>query len=315
MAQPLQPNPHNETKSRRYLGWLLIGLAVAVGLLLYQPLADRITLQDASPTMIALAHQAGMNRAGELLFLRAHPQLDSDPQMETHCPAAAANSNGFIEQGCYDPQANRIYLRGMPADLQPLEATTAAYEMLHIVYINDTRGSATTLNQAIESNYAQIHTAALDVQVANFARTEPGSRDLELFSLLGTEYSGISANLMDHYAPYFTDLSANVTANNRVQSTFQTDETKLSTLKNLIANQSSAATSAYDTSINWAHAGNASEDNYYYHLYTADITAENNTISQYNQLIQQYNALVTDYDGTQPVARISNAQAQSSVQN
>jgi len=308
------PSAPKSKRSRNLIAWLLLGVIV-LGLALYQPVTNKLTLQDASPTMIALANQAGMSGAGELLFLKARPQLDSDTQMETNCPAAAANQNGFIEQGCYDPEANRIYLRRMPADFQSLEATTAAYEMLHIVYINDTRSGSATLNQTIEANYSNIHDPALTIQVQNFARTEPDARDLELFSLLGTEYSNLSSNLANYYTPYFTNLSVNVTANNAVQTTFQNDETKLSQLKNLITEQGSTASTTYDTSVAWAHAGNGAEDNYYYNLYRQDITAENTTIDQYNQLIGQYNALVTDYDGTQPVAEISTAQTQSSAQN
>ncbi len=300
---------------RRLVFWLVVVFIVASAWA-YQPVANQLILRHANPVMAALATQAGMSKTGELLFLKAQPELDSDPQMEINCPAAAANSNGFIEQGCYNPETGRIYLRRMPQDLQELEATTAAYEMLHIVYLQNTQsGNGSALNQAIEANYARLHDQDLDTQVSNFAKTEPGDRDLELFSLLGTEYSDLSSDLAAYYSQYFTNLAANIAGNTAVQARFNNDQSQLAQLKGLITQQSSMADASYNQSVSWAHDGNAAEDNYYYNLYTREIAVENNTISQYNQLITQYNALVTEYDGTQPVSQISTAQVQGAAGN
>ncbi len=184
-------------------------LLIVIGLSLSGPIGDEITIETANPAMVKLAQQSGMSRQGEVLFLKTKPQLVSDTQMESDCSAntAANNSDGFIEQGCYDPTSNRIYIRQMPTDLYDLEVSTAAYEMLHPVYIslyNSGQGSA--LDKSIEANYQAINDSFLNSQVANFAKTEPGARDLELFSLLGTGYSNITQDLANYYQPYFSNI-------------------------------------------------------------------------------------------------------------
>lgn len=283
--------------------------ALAIG-----PISDSLTLAHADPAMVALAGQAGMSRKGELVFLRTQPQLVSDSEMQTVCAdnTAANNSNGFIEQGCFDPSANRIYIRRMPADLQKLEASTAAYEMLHPVYLSihdSKRGAA--LDQVIEMNYRSINDPQLQAQVANFAKTEPGARDLELFSLLGTGYTNLTNELAGYYMPYFSDISATVTANQQVSQLFKDDKAKLGELKGQIDHYHELADGAYAASVRWAHAGSQYWDDYYYAIYRQDVDQENATVNQYNQFLVTYNTLVTEYNGTQPVQQLHPASAQT----
>ena len=284
-------------------------VALAIG-----PISDSLTLDNADPAMVALAMQAGMSRRGELVFLRTQPRLVSDADMESVCAdnTAANNSNGFIEQGCFDPAANRIYIREMPADLQKLEASTAAYEMLHPVYLAihaSKQGPA--LDRAIEANYQAITDPQLQAQVANFSKTEPGARDLELFSLLGTGYTNLTSDLTSYYAPYFNDISATITANQQVAQLFNDDKTKLDGLKAQIDQYHSSADAAYATSVYWARSGSQYWDDYYYNIYRQDINKENAAVTQYNQFLDVYNKLVTEYNGTQPVGQIAPAQTQT----
>lgn len=285
---------------------------VTTGLIVIQRFIDWEVLKGASPTMVSLADEAGMSPKGKLAFLRTHPQFVSDTQMEAACASntAANNSNGFIEQGCFVPTENRIYIRKMPSDLHNLEISTAAYEMLHPVYLSlhrSSRGSA--LDAAIESNFAKIHDTNLDAQVANFAKTEPGARDLELFSLLATGYSHISSDLAVYYAPYFDNIGATLAANNQVFQLFKTDQEQLNQLQAQIKRYDSLANAAYGTSVRWAHAGDQSKDDFYYISYKQYIAQENMAVGQYNQLLQVYNALATEYNGIQPVQRIQPTQA------
>ena len=236
--------------------------------------------------------------------------------MESDCSAntAANNSDGFIEQGCYDPSTNRIYIRQMPSDLYDLEVSTAAYEMLHPVYINIyNSGQGSALNKSIEANYQAINDSFLNSQVANFAKTEPGARDLELFSLLGTGYSNLTQDLANYYQPYFSNIGDSIAANNQVTQLFQSDVSQLTQLNGTLSTDNNdintvynEATTAYNDSVSWANVGNAYENNYNYNIYqqdyniySQDITDYNNTVSQYNQLLQSYDQLVTEYNGQQ----------------
>lgn len=327
-----EQEPAQKTIKQAKSHWWIWILAILVVIIAYQPIIDQLTISSANPVMVSLAQKAGMSRKGELLFLRANPQLDTDSQMVADCPelAKALNSNGFIEQGCYDPQANKIFIRKMPADLSNLEVVTAAYEMLHIVYINlSNTDSASALNQSIEKNFTNIDAVELNTQVASFEKTEPGMRDLELFSLLGTEYSNITSDLSSYYKPYFTNILVNVAFNNQITNTFKDYEAKLNQLQSTINSYNAqadanmkAANTAYGYSVGWARMGNAYQNNYNYNIYVTDfnkakaaIVAANNAVDQYNSLLGAYNTLVTEYNGTQPVAQIqSTPQPQASQQ-
>jgi hypothetical protein len=278
--------------------------------------------------MVKLAQQAGMSSEGELLFLRTKPLLVTDSQMESDCSSntAASNADGFIEQGCYIPTTNRIYIRKMPTDLYSLEVSTAAYEMLHPVYISLTNsGDGKALNASIETNYKTTNDANLNQQVANFNKTEPDDIDLELFSLLGTGYSSLTSDLNNYYSPYFSDISNTVAANNQVYQLFQSDVSQLNSLNNsynqyqsLASKANSNANSAYQYSVDAANNGNAYYDNYNYNIYKQDIAAYNSdvdninsTADQYNSLLNDYNNLVTEFNGTQPVAQLQTDQSQN----
>ena len=325
-----RPDPHvaqavtaqggetSASSSRRLLGRsaIVLGLILAItlgtiGLVELQHFLDWRTVTTADPAMAALADQAGMSQKGRLAFLRTHPQLVSDAQMQAACASntAANNSNGFIEQGCFVPTENRIYIRKMPTDLHNLEISTAAYEMLHPVYLSLHRSSrAAALDGAIEANFTALHDANLNAQVANFAKTEPGARDLELFSLLATGYSNLSTDLAAYYAPYFDNIGATVSANNHVLQLFRADQAQLNQLQVQIKHYDDLANSTYAASVRWANLGNQAKDDYYYNLYKQYISQENTAVGQYNQLLQVYNALATEYDGTQPVQKIQPTQ-------
>jgi hypothetical protein len=277
-------------------------------------LMDRYTLSHADPAMIALTNESGMSRAGKLVFLRAHPAFVSDAVMRTACAenTIANNKNGFIEQGCYITKTHRIYLRRMPTNLHALEVSTAAYEMLHPVYISlVSSGHATTLNKIIEVNYATLNNASVTAQVANFAKTEPGSRDLELFSLLATTDTTLSDDLSTYYRPYFTSIQQVIVANSHVQQVLQQSKDQLDQVKSQIDHYNSLTKDAYADSVLRAKAGDQAGDTYYYKLYSQYLTKENAAITQYNMLLKNYNTLVTEYNGTQPVSTINHPQTQT----
>ncbi len=328
---PSMPQPQNERDStpapgntvqrnrKNYLIAILIfvcGLLLAGVIAFYQPVSNYFVLKNANPAMVMLAQQAGMSREGELVFLRSKPQFATDAQMRSDCAdnAAANNKNGFIEQGCYVPNPHNhsrghIYIRQMPANLYDQEIVTAAYEMLHSVYFSS---YSSQFVMHIESNYNELHNAVLDEQVVNFAKTEPGYRDLELFSLLGTEYTNLSPGLDHYYAPYFADRNLTVSSYNQVTAIFKNEQSQLKQIQQTVAADDSLANKAYADSLAWAKAGNAYEDGYDYNIYKNYIAEENAAINHYNQLSQAYNTLVTEYNGTQPVTSLQSVTAQSS---
>jgi hypothetical protein len=315
---------------------VIIVVCVVLGIVIFwNQLTDWYVIATGNPTIVKLAQEADMTTRGEVLFLQMDPELVSDSDMETDCSsnAAANNSNGFIEQGCYipnqnDPTTGKIYLREMPSDYHNLEVVTAAYELLHPVYASLVQsGQETPLNASIESNFKSNEDSNLDTQVANFAKTEPQARDDELFSLLGTEYPGISSDLLSYYSPYFGDSLETVsTLNSQIFTAYNNDQSQLTQLQTTITNDDntanqalSDANTAYYDSTTWADVGNQAEDTRNYDIYVQDfniykndIADENDTIDQYNALIDKTNTLITEYTGTQPVNQAQGVQAQQS---
>ncbi|MGI0133382.1 MAG: hypothetical protein ACREBW_00275, partial [Candidatus Micrarchaeaceae archaeon] len=167
------------------------------------------------------------------------------------------------------------------------------------------------VDQAIEANYTRVKDADLEAQVANFAKTEPGARDLELFSLLATGYTGLAGDLTQYYAPYFDNLNVSVTANNQVRQLFKQSESQMQAIKTQIDEYDRLARNAYNTSVVRARAGDQAGDDYYYNQYRQYLDQENTAINQYNGVLGSYNALVTEYNGSQPVGQINQAQTQS----
>lgn len=248
-----------------------------------------------------------MSKKGELIFLRTNPQVESSTQFNQDCSTTAGNP----ELGCYNPNTNRIYILKMPSDLYDEEVATAAYEMLHPVYTSITASDSAQINKAIEDEYnSRTNDSNLVGQVASFAKTEPGSRDEELFSLLGTEHSDLSSNLANYYTPYFTDISKVVGANDQINTVFQNDLNRLNRINIEINNDKNLANTAYSDSISWANAGNQYEDTYNYNIYSRDIDAANAAVDQYNNLLDEYNILVTAINGGQPQSPLQPAQTQ-----
>lgn len=319
-------------RSRRRL--VILFVCTIFGLILFwTPITNYWTIATADPDIVQLAKQANMSVQGEVKFLQMSPELVTDSQMMTVCASntAANNANGFIEQGCYvpnstDPTTGKIYIRKMPSDFQTMEATTAAYELLHPIYISLIQSGSSTLDSVIESNFKTNEDTNLDTQVANFAKTESNYRDLELFSILGTEYPNISSDLKAYYSPYFNDdLFTVVNLNQHAFDKFTAIENNLTQLEATIksyddqANQAySLADTAYYNSTTWAAVGNSYENNrnyniyiQYFNNYKQELVAENIAIDQYNQLLNRTNVLITEYEGTQPVNTTQNVQGKT----
>ena len=67
------------------------------------------------------------------------------------CPNKAANT---VEYGCYLPQENKIYILGTyNAELQDIEYTTAAHEMLHAAYFKSTKADVSAVLDKIKAIY------------------------------------------------------------------------------------------------------------------------------------------------------------------
>lgn len=274
----------------------VIYVLVVVGVMIYTQVHNDMIFRSASPTMKKLASEAGMSHDGELLFYSTHPQLDSLEQLARDCSSKSAN-DGYVEQGCFDPSTNRIYIRQMPDDLKDVEIVTAAHEMLHVAYGKLTSSDRAKVDKLVEKDYKDLANDKLSARMKEYAHLEPGARDNELHSIIGTEYKNLTPALENYYQKYFISRQNPVAANQKVTDTFKKQQNKLAYMRGVIAQLESDAKMYYADSVSAARAGDASSDQYYYDLYTAKVDQINSEIDAYNQLLRQYNALSAEYNG------------------
>lgn len=145
-----------------------------------------------------------MNDAGIFAFYATHPEVSDKQAFNGKCNQ---KEQGTAIIGCYVD--NRIYVYDVTDKrLSGIREVTAAHEMLHAVYQRLSDNDRVAINKLIELEYAKLQDdPALAERMAFYARTEPGERDNELHSIIGTEIGAISPELETHYAKYFTKRS------------------------------------------------------------------------------------------------------------
>jgi len=155
-----------------------------------------------SSSVATLADRSGMNDTGRFLFYASEPQIDDAQNFNGKCGQTEA-STAIL--GCYTGQ--RIYLYDVTnAELDGITEVTAAHEMLHAAYERMNDRERTQVNSLVEAEYATLkNDKAFAQRMAFYAKTEPGERDNELHSIIGTEVTTISPALEEHYRQYFSD--------------------------------------------------------------------------------------------------------------
>ena len=304
--------------------WLSLGMLVILAVILWQPIANWLTISSANPEMVELARNAGMSEKGMLIFLRTNPQLETSEQFSIDCSVEA----GEPELGCYDPNTNRIYILDMPIELYDQKVNTAAHEMLHAVYFGDKEIVLSNIIGPVLENYNSLSndtTLARRIGAYMEDDSDTNTQYIELFSILGTEYSNLSTSLTALYNPYFLDISKTVRANDHIIEIFQSYLDQINQLAALIeqddinANNAYAnADIAYNNHASWAWAGNAHQADYNYSIYeqwldkgNQYIEIENNHINQRNGLIDRYTTLNDALMSGQPISKTQTIQSQS----
>lgn len=109
--------------------------------------------------------------------------------------------------GCYTN--NRIYIYDVTdSRLDGIKEVTAAHEMLHAVYQRLSQSEKDSLNRLLDEEYEKLKLDQnYSERMAYYARAEPGQRNNELHSIIGTEIVNIDPVLEKHYQKYFNDRS------------------------------------------------------------------------------------------------------------
>lgn len=204
----------------------VISVAVAAFLLINrQAVIDQVSVWQyhPSPQIQALASRSGMGSTGKFYFYASQPSLDDRQAFAGHCPNPDATTSVL---GCYAGQ--RIYVFDVTnAQLAGIRSVTAAHEMLHAAYERLTTSERDHVNAMVEAEYDKLKSdKALATIMAFYAKTEPGQRDNELHSVIGTEVANLNPDLENYYKQYFNDRQKVVNLYNSYQGVFEQLQTK-----------------------------------------------------------------------------------------
>lgn len=160
----------------------------------------------ASPDVVTISSDAGLNAYGQKLLYRGDPQLDDRTTITQVC--------GANDIGCLTP-AGQIYVLD-DQGRHDRSVVTSAHEMLHLAYRRLSAQQKDALKPLLEQAIQMNAGPTLDSELSNLADTD--DRFDEAHSVLGTEYKRLPPDLEKYYQRYFTDRSKDVAAQARDQT-------------------------------------------------------------------------------------------------
>jgi len=191
------------------LGIIAAVVSITIAALLFfnrQCVVDRLTVWQykANSDVASLAQRTDMSDNGRFLFYASQPSIENADTFSKLCGKHEA-STAIL--GCYNGTHIYVYNVTDPR-LDGIREVTAAHEMLHAAYARMSDSEKAAVNELLETEYSKLKDdKQFSERMAFYARTEPGERDNELHSVIGTEVSSISPELEKHYTAYFSDRS------------------------------------------------------------------------------------------------------------
>ena len=219
-----------------------------------QYVVDQLTVWQYEPTadIVSLADNSGMAEDGRFYFFASTPKLIAN--QKTYNSSCPRQEEGSAILGCY--VSGKIYVYDVPDErLAGVPPVTAAHEMLHAVYERMSEGERKTVNDLLEAEYQKLlgaEDAKFRERMEYYARTEPGARDNELHSIIGTEIDNISSELEAHYAQYFDNRDKVVTLHDSYNNQFvalEQDSTSLRSQLERLSEEINTMTNQYNADI------------------------------------------------------------------
>ena len=244
MSQPKSNN--KKTRILSVIVFCLIMVLATIFIIIYrQRIIDQITVwgYTASSETTSLVKRAGMNDNGIFYYYASQPSLYS--------PTSATSFNNVCNNtetttailGCYS--ANKIYIY-IVADkqLDGISEVTAAHETLHAIYNRLSNSERIKVNKLLEVEYKTLSTNKYYSDLlAFYSSYEPGQRDNELHSIIGTEVAQISPELESYYNQYFENRQEVVNLDAKYSSVFKSLKAKADALSGQIDNLLAVITS------------------------------------------------------------------------
>lgn len=281
-----------------------------------QVVLDQVALLNYHPSteIAAIAARTTMTDGGRKTFYASRPELDDATTFNTAC---GKSEQGSAVLGCYT--GFKIYIYDVTdQQLDGIHEVTAAHEMLHAEYQRMGASEKQSVNALLEQEYAKLSKdAAFADRMGLYARTEPGERDNELHSIIGTEIASISPELEKHYAQYFTNRQTVVALHDKYASVFtrlQSEAAALSAKMDALSAEIKSRSATYDqqsdqlnadiAAFNQRASGGQFSSNEQFSAERADLVARvrqlnnqrvviNGLINRYNETAKEYNSIAT----------------------
>jgi hypothetical protein len=278
----------------RLLSSLLVWVVVLVGIYWIfaagglQYLQDQYFLATYHPPaeIAALASEDGMHGKGLTSFYESNPQIVDSPTIQQHCPGGA----GIEVFGCYDGRTIYVLDIANP-QLKSQMGTAAAHEMLHAAYSRLSKSEKSRIDPQIDAEVSgcqqRMSGINLDSRLADYSQSEPGQRDNELHSIIGTECTDLGDSLETYYAQYFTNRAQMVGLSSHYNDVFLTARQGLENDKSKYL-QCIAGLNGLQRQIGQLES----------QMNTARSSGDT---SSYNSLVPQHNSLVDEYNGQRSI--------------
>ena len=197
----------NHRSRGHILGLVATIVSVSIAVFLFfnrQYVIDQVNVWQYQPSspVTQLVDRSGMNSEGKFLFYASAPTIESTQVFNDKC-GRTEQSTAIL--GCYVTQ--KIYIYNVTDErLDGIREVTASHEMLHAAYERMSDSERNKVDTLVEAEYNKLkNDKNLAERMAFYAKTEPGQRDNELHSVIGTEIASISPELEEHYKKYFSD--------------------------------------------------------------------------------------------------------------
>ncbi len=196
----------NNQPKKRYIA-SIVSIILVVGASLYiwlnlQYIFDWVNYQTYNPSasVASIADNSGFTDDGLFAFYSAQPAVDGTRAFNVKCDRKEEN---IAILGCYT--ANKIYIFDVTDErLDGIQEVTAVHEMLHFVYQRTSGADLEKIHALLDVEAKKLEKDKDFAERMEFyARTEPGERYNELFSIVGTEVGEISSELEEYYEKYF----------------------------------------------------------------------------------------------------------------
>ncbi|MEI7689571.1 MAG: hypothetical protein WCI79_01225 [Candidatus Saccharibacteria bacterium] len=226
-------NGKSRLRASSIIGVIIVALAV-VAFLNRQFIIDQITVWQFKPAdgVLSLVERSGMNSQGQFLYLASQPTLDNATDFNAACSRTELVTSIL---GCYN--GGKIYIYNITdTKLDGIREVTATHEALHAVYVRLDSGEKSKIDGLLEAEYTKLQSdKSFQEKMAFYERTEPGRRDNELHSVIGTEFGGIGTELETYYSKYFSNRQKVVELNSKYSSTIKTLEDRATALESQMA--------------------------------------------------------------------------------